>query len=274
VAWVLVVVLVVAVGVLLFRKPENPYAGALDRLTRDLERGTGLASEVAGEPPEVGRLRGALAESWQPIPSRADGGEEPGDRAIRGLVRYLREAALNPLRSSLDGGGDLATTARNVVDALEDLEFYAQEPLAEESVRTNLATLVQEVAREYTRGTEIPVKLRFASPTLPARVHPETFKDALFLLLANAGRFGKGDTVVIEAEGSEEGVRVRILDRGPGFSPEALERAFEPFWTTDPDAVGMGLTYARRILEGRGMRLRVGNREEGGGEAVVLVSSG
>ncbi len=272
VAWVLVAVLAVAVGVLFLKRSENPYAGPLDRLARDLERGGDLSEKASGDPPELQRIRSALAEGWRPQGDEPD--EDPADRAIQGLVRYLRGAAVDPLRAALDGGNDLRTAAQDVMDALEDLEFYASEPPDEEARRENLPDLVHSVVRDYIQETDVPVKLRFSASSLPATVHPEAFKDALFLLLANAGRFGEGKTVEVETEGSDEGIRVRIIDRGPGFPPEALEKAFDPFWTSDPDAVGMGLPYAQRVLEARGMHLRVGNRQGGGAEAVIFVPRG
>lgn len=269
VAWGLVAVLALIVGALLFRRPESPYAGAVDRLAREMERERGVSPVSPDDPPEVAQLRRLVAERWEPVGPPDE--EDPGERAIRGLVRYLREAALRPLRIGLRDGDALGPAVQEVIDAIEDLEFYAEGGPEETPSRQNLLTLIQEVIREYTRETEIPVKLRAPSGNLPAEVPGETFKDALFLLLANAGRFGEGQTVVVEAEHSDEGVRVRVLDRGPGFSAEALGRAFDPFWSTDPDAVGMGLPHARRLLHARGLRLRVGNREDGGGEAAISV---
>ncbi len=269
VAWILVAALAVAVAVLLLKRSEKPHAGALDRLARDLEREGEVPEKVAGDPPEIQRVRSALAQGWRPRGAEPE--EDPADRAIQGLVRYLRGAAIRPLRRALGRDDQLPAAARDVVDALEDLEFYAGEPPEEEASRENLPDLIHAVVRDYIQETDVPVKLRFSASSLPATVHPEAFKDALFLVLANAGRFGEGKTVEVETEGSEEGIRVRIIDRGPGFSAEALEKAFDPFWTTDSDAVGMGLPYARRVLEARGMHLRVGNREGGGAEAVILV---
>lgn len=268
VGWILVAVLAGAVAVLLLRRSENPYAAAVDRLAREMERGGEIPDEVSDDPPEVARLRRTIAVGWQP--TAADGAEEPAERALRGLLRFLRGAALEPLQRTLRNGRWSAAAIQDVVDALEDLEFYAAEPEEEPVSRQNLTTLVQEAVREYTRETDIPVKLRFSSPKVTARVPPHRFKDALFLLLSNAGRFGRGETVLVEVETSGEGARVRVVDRGTGFSAEALERAFEPFWTTDPDAVGLGLTWARRILQPSGVGLRVSNREEGGGEAVIF----
>lgn len=44
-------------------------------------------------------------------------------------------------------------------------------------------------------------------------------------------------------------LQIRLTDSGPGLSPVELHRAFQPYYTTKMDAVGMGLTVARRILE-------------------------
>lgn len=269
VAWILVVVLAVAVAVLILRRPEDPYSQALDRLARELERSELLDASHPADPPEVARLRNSLAAGW--VPKGEDDGEDPEARAMEGLVRYLREAATRPLRTALGEERHLPEVAASVVDALEDLEFYVAPLPPAESRRTNVNQLIQSVVRDYIQETEIPVMERFSAAGLTAHTDAEGLADALFVLLANAGRFGEGKTVVVEAEGTSAGVRIRVMDKGPGFSGAALENAFIPFWTTDPDALGMGLTWARRRLEGAGLTLRIGNRPEGGGEAVIVL---
>jgi len=61
-----------------------------------------------------------------------------------------------------------------------------------------------------------------------------------------------------------EGVCVAVRDTGHGLRPESLQRVFEPFYTTKPDGMGMGLSICRSIIEAHGGRLWATGREPRG----------
>jgi signal transduction histidine kinase len=102
-----------------------------------------------------------------------------------------------------------------------------------------------------------------------AEVNAPSFMDALYLLLHNAGRFGGGAPVEVTVLEEDGRALVRIRDQGPGFTEEAFQRAFDPFYSTTPDGLGLGLPHARRTLESMGGRMELRNVPDGGAEVEV-----
>ena len=50
-------------------------------------------------------------------------------------------------------------------------------------------------------------------------------------------------------------VLIAVQDSGPGLDATEMQRAFEPFYTTKPQGMGMGLAISRSIIEAHDGRL-------------------
>jgi two-component system sensor kinase FixL len=61
-------------------------------------------------------------------------------------------------------------------------------------------------------------------------------------------------------------IEVSVTDTGPGLAPEIRSRLFEPFVTTKPAGLGIGLSICRVIVEAHGGKLRA-DANPGGGTA-------
>lgn len=78
--------------------------------------------------------------------------------------------------------------------------------------------------------------------------------------------------VVTVDTGSQDGmVRLCVTDRGPGVPPDAFEKVFEPFWSTRPRGMGMGLAVCRSIAAAHHGSLTVRNSQEGGARFCLLL---
>jgi two-component system nitrogen regulation sensor histidine kinase NtrY len=108
-------------------------------------------------------------------------------------------------------------------------------------------------------------------PGLPGYFDPVQVEQLLINLFKNAVEAGS------EREGVELAVRVdengdvelRVRDRGPGFSEEALKSALLPLYTTKERGSGMGLALCREIAEAHGGSIGLGNDRDGGGWVVI-----
>ncbi len=269
VAWILAFLFAgVAVSLWLRRGPDAERTGGdVNALLTEVRKGLVSPSGPPNEAPELRELRRELSRR---LPGDESSGGGGGDQALARIARYLEGAVVRPLERAGDRTDALREAAQGALDALADLEFFTRD--GQEEVRAdNLTETIQAVTREFALEYEVGVKLRGEERPVRARFASESLKDAVYLLLVNGARFGGEQPVEVVVEDGGDGPRVRVLDRGPGFSPEALEKGTEPFFTTEKDALGLGLTHVRQVVDAVGGRLRMRNREGGGAEVELLL---
>jgi len=66
---------------------------------------------------------------------------------------------------------------------------------------------------------------------------------------------GTREVLITTSQTEPNEVCLGVQDTGPGLSPESLSRLFEPFYTTKPEGMGIGLCICRSIIEAHGGRL-------------------
>jgi two-component system sensor kinase FixL len=76
-------------------------------------------------------------------------------------------------------------------------------------------------------------------------------------------------TAAADRDGS---VHLAVRDRGPGIEPGPIDRLFEPFVTTKPEGLGLGLSIARTIVAAHGGRLWAENNPDGGATIHCLLA--
>jgi signal transduction histidine kinase len=68
-------------------------------------------------------------------------------------------------------------------------------------------------------------------------------------------------------------VELSVIDNGPGISPSEEARLFQPFFTTKPEGLGLGLSICSTILTAHGGALTLSSGETGGAVATVTLPS-
>jgi two-component system sensor histidine kinase FlrB len=83
---------------------------------------------------------------------------------------------------------------------------------------------------------------------------------------------GRKPRIQIEARAiNERTAMIRVTDSGRGIPPEALDRVFDPFFTTRAQGNGLGLAVLASTVAQHGGTVHAANRPEGGAQFTVLL---
>jgi nitrogen fixation/metabolism regulation signal transduction histidine kinase len=167
------------------------------------------------------------------------------------------------------------------VDAMKRLvnEFrdYARLPSAELKP-LQLNTLISDVLALYASEphdnemrAQIHTELDAACPAILG--DEQQLRQVIHNLLQNAqdacetrGHGLATARVNVRTEWREQRQRVRmtVTDTGPGFAPNILQRAFEPYVTTKAKGTGLGLAVVKKIADEHGATIKLNNVPESG----------
>jgi signal transduction histidine kinase len=149
--------------------------------------------------------------------------------------------------------------ASNVVDRMGSLIKKA--PPRKEVVDLNAAILeVTALTRSEAIKTGVTVDTQLAGELPRIQCDQVQLQQVMLNLIVNAIQSmsdveDSNRELHISTVVEPEGVCVAVRDTGHGLRPESLPRLFEPFYTTKPEGMGMGLSICRSIIEAHGGRL-------------------
>jgi K+-sensing histidine kinase KdpD len=192
-----------------------------------------------------------------------------GAKVLARRDRELDEATRTELLQDLEAEAD------RLYRLVEDLLVLARSErgpiqLADEPIL--LPRLVSRVvSSEQARWPSARFEQQ-AAPEMAATYGEETYvEQVLRNLLSNAAKYSPaGSQVLIAVDESEEGVRVRVLDEGPGIDAGEQDRLFElyyrsPITSASAAGAGIGLFVCRSLVEAMGGRIWARPREGGSG---------
>jgi len=132
---------------------------------------------------------------------------------------------------------------------------------------------VIRVAEEGIIAGNISIQQAFSDHLPDLYIDQEKFKQVFWNLILNAKEAmpGGGHLILSTAMTQDGWVEISVEDTGRGLAVDGAERVFQPFFTTKPEGLGLGLTMSRKIVEQHGGRLTLENRPEGGTKARIVL---
>jgi two-component system, NtrC family, sensor histidine kinase HydH len=119
----------------------------------------------------------------------------------------------------------------------------------------------------------VKISLSVEPEDLHLEVDPDRFSQVLLNLYLNAIQaMDGGGTLEIGAFRKADHVVLRISDTGAGISAEHLPHVFDPYFTTKPQGVGLGLANVHKFVEAHGGTVKV-TSQPGQGTSFILTCS-
>jgi signal transduction histidine kinase len=222
----------------------------------------------------LSRLETALARERSFV---ADASHEL--RTPLALLKAELEVALRQPRSAAELEAALRSAAHEadrLTRLAEDLLVLAradQGRLPVRPERTQAADLLRTVNDRFaTRAAEAGREIAVAVGDVELSADRLRLEQALSNLVDNALRHGAG-AIRLQTTVNDGVLELHVLDEGPGFEPDFLERAFHRFARSDEsrseEGSGLGLAITAMIARAHGGVAGARNRPEGGADVWI-----
>ena len=122
--------------------------------------------------------------------------------------------------------------------------------------RADLNSLVNDsvhLLEPQLAAGQVNVRLELSATQAVGLIDEASMGAALFNLLLNSiqamSAKGVGGTLTVSSSREDDSLQLAIVDTGCGMSEEQMKKVFEPFYTTKSKGFGLGMPYAKRVIE-------------------------
>jgi len=134
--------------------------------------------------------------------------------------------------------------------------------------------MVERIAHGDANLHKVTVHLDLSPGVRPVKGDSVQLQQVILNLMLNAfSAMTDGARRLIVRTGSPDpsSVLVEVQDSGTGIPAEKLETLFDPFVTSKPDGLGMGLSICRSIIERHGGRISAANNPDRGATFAITL---
>ena len=219
-----------------------------------------------------------LAEGLAQLGELAAGVAHELRNSLATLRGYLTLVERRPEQETVGSYlSEMRRESDHLARVVEDFLTFAR-PESAQVEEVELVALVRSAAADPALGTDAVTVETSNLVSAHIKGDPQLLERAIRNLLHNAVRAARevtpGAGVVCRLSRKNADLELAVEDRGPGL-PEAVRgRLFQPFVTTHPDGVGLGLSLAHRIVDLHGGNLRLEDRRGGGTRALITFPAG
>jgi signal transduction histidine kinase len=105
---------------------------------------------------------------------------------------------------------------------------------------------------------EVTIYKNYSPDIPPFPLDAELMERVFYNLLANAAQAtAPGGAVTVKTRRVADNAEISVIDRGEGIEPKLIDTIFNPFFTTKPDGVGLGLAICSKIVDQHGGKIAV-----------------
>lgn len=112
--------------------------------------------------------------------------------------------------------------------------------------------LVIVTPRLKRQGVGLNVRIEANSEQISVMANPIQLQQVIINLVTNAVQAmeqSPSAQVEISVEPSTQGLQISVTDNGPGMAQSELDQIFDPYFSTKPKGLGLGLTLSKRIVD-------------------------